>query len=150
MVSWTGTWGNLCKSNALTTILQLESRSNYSPRLMSNYATSMNISTEQNDYNPNHAVRVEHNIQGNVEPRQTQTRKRKGALVTYSQQRLGLDCVHRDPLLPCDAIHHLKPHLVTKRAVTQGNGGWELRNENPSPQIWGEWEYKRTNGSRLC
>jgi len=84
---------------------------------MSKYATSVNISTEQNYYNPNHAVRVEHNIQERVEPRQTQTGKGKGALVTYSQQRLGLDCVHRDPLLPCNSIHHLEPHIVPRAVV---------------------------------
>lgn len=59
-------------------------------------------------------MRVEHDIQESVEPKQAQTEEGVSVLFTYSQQRLGLDCVHRDPLLPRDAIHHLKPHLINE------------------------------------
>jgi len=115
---------------------------------MSKYATSVNISTEQNYYNPNHAVRVEHNIQERVEPRQTQTGKGKGALVTYSQQRLGLDCIHRDPLLQCNSINHLKPHLINE--TSNHTREWRARNENPYLKADGNGGNTNEQMDRVC
>jgi hypothetical protein len=65
-------------------------------------------------------------------------------LVTNSQKRLGLDCVHRNPLLRRDAIHHLKPHLVNDTS-TRTRGG-RTRSENYHVQVAGNGKRKNKCG----